>query len=161
MIELQRPAAFQSRLDTWRAQAQAQFLGVNYIVSQCVTQQPIGSGVPVLLTLFEDGQAILFTKKSDGDRDGISEVWFESTADAMEIFKLGVANRQAAEVRIVSLSILRDDMNASAAPRVGQAGELNRYSIPGQGDLTAIAPPQLSMRARFDLAQADCLASLQ
>jgi len=37
MVEIKRPAAFQSRLDTWRAQAQAQFLGVNYIVYQCVT----------------------------------------------------------------------------------------------------------------------------
>ncbi|KAL0050308.1 hypothetical protein WJX82_008680 [Trebouxia sp. C0006] len=69
MVEIKRPAAFQSRLDTWRAQAHAQLLGVNYIVYQCVTQQPMGSGIPVLLTSFEDGQAILFTEKPDGDRD--------------------------------------------------------------------------------------------
>ena len=42
MIEVKRPGPFKSRLDIWRAQAQAQFLGVNYIVFQCTTQQPIG-----------------------------------------------------------------------------------------------------------------------
>ena len=161
MVEIKRPAAFQSRLDTWRAQAQAQLLGVNYIVYQCVTQQPMGSGIPVLLTSFEDGQAILFTEKPDGDRDGMSEVWFESTADALEIFELGVANRQTAEVQTVSMSSLRDEMRASAAPRVGQAGELNTYSTAGPGDLSALGPPELNMRARFDLAHADYLASLQ
>ena len=65
MVEIKRPVPFKSRLDTWRAQAQAQFLGVNYIVSHCATQQPIGLGIPVLLTSFEDGQAILFTGKPD------------------------------------------------------------------------------------------------
>lgn len=161
MVEIKRPVPFKSRLDTWRAQAQAQFLGVNYIVFHCATQQPIGSGIPVLLTSFEDGQAILFTGKPDRDRDGISEVWFDSTADALEIFKLGVATRQAAAVQTISLSDLRDEIIASAAPRVGQAGELNADNSADPDDLSAVGPPQLSMRARFDLAQADYLASLQ
>ena len=163
MIAIKKPVPFQSRLDTWRAQAQAQFLAVNYIVFQCLTQQPIGLGIPVLLTSFEDGQAILFIGKPDRDQDGISEVFFESIADAIEMFKLGVATRQAAaeQTRTVSLSDLRDEMNAAAAPRVDQAGELNAYSIADPDDQSAVGPPQLSMRARFDLAQADCLASLQ
>ena len=159
MVEVKRPVPFKSRLDSWRAQAQAQFLGVNYIVFHCATQQPIGLGIPVLLTSFEDGQAILFTGKPDRDRDGISDVWFDSTADALEIFKLGVATRQAAAVQTISLSDLRDEIIASAAPRVGQAGELNADNGADPDD--PVGPPQLSMHARFDLAQADYLPSLQ
>ncbi len=161
MIEVKRPGPFKRRLDIWRAQAQAQFLGVNYIVFQCITQQPIGWGIPVLLTSFEDGQAILFTGKPDHDRDGISEVWFESARDALEIFKLRVASRQAAITQIVSLSDLRAELTASAAPRVGQAGELIADNTAHPDDPSALGPPQLSLRARFDLAQADYLASLQ
>ena len=158
MVEIKRPAPFKSGLDTWRAQAQAQYLGVNYIF-HCTTQQPIGLGIPVLLTSFEDGQAILFTGKPDHDRDGISEVSFDSIADALNFFKLGVATRHAAAVQTTSLSDLRDEMVASA--RVGQAGELNADNSADPDDLSAVGPPQLSMRARFDLAQADYLASLQ
>ena len=85
LLEVKSSGPFKSRLDIWRAQAQAQSLGVNYIVFQRITQQPIGWGIPVLLTSFEEGQAIVSTGKPDHGWDGISEVWFESARDALEI----------------------------------------------------------------------------
>ena len=117
----------------------------------------------MLLTSFEDGQAILFSGKPDHDRDGIAEVWFESARDALEIFKLRVASRQAAITQIVSLSALRAELTASVAKRVGQAGELIADNTARLDDPSALGPPQLSLRARFGLAisQADYLASLQ
>ena len=72
-----------------------------------------------------------------------------------------MATRQAAAVQTISLSDLRGEIIASAAPRVGQAGELNAHNSADPDDLSAVGPPQLSMRALFDLAQADYLASLQ
>ena len=59
----------------------------------------------------------------------MSKVWFESIADALETFKLGLASRQAAGVQAISLSYLRVEMNASAALRIGQADELNADNI--------------------------------
>ena len=40
MIEVKRPGPSKSRQAILPAQAQSQFLGVNYIVFQCITQQP-------------------------------------------------------------------------------------------------------------------------
>lgn len=57
MLELKKPCVYSSKLHTWRAQAVAECLGVNYIVFRIMLEQPIGGGIPVLLTSFENKQA--------------------------------------------------------------------------------------------------------
>ena len=126
MIETKRPKPYQSRLDTWRAQALAQFLGVNYIVFRCVKQQSIGSGIPVLLTSFQDGEAILFSGQPKQGQDGISQVRFDTIGDALAMFKARVDTRQAAAVQVVSVADLMDAAAPSAPSTTScdQAGEL-------------------------------------
>lgn len=51
VVELEKPDAHKSRLDTWRTQAMAQLLGSYY---HCMTLQPIGAGISVLLTVSEE-----------------------------------------------------------------------------------------------------------
>lgn len=158
LVEVKKPEAYKSKLDRWRAQASGQFLGINYIVFRCMAEQPIGAGIPVLLTSFKDGQAILFIGTEGQEQDSISEISFDSARDAVELFRVGIVARQAASIRQNSVSDLTTELFGSPAP--------SRRDEPAAepahpGDPNILGPPQLSMRARFDLAQADYAAAMQ
>ena len=158
LVEVKKPEAYKSKLDRWRAQASGQFLGINYIVFRCMAQQPIGAGIPVLLTSFKDGQAILFIGTEGQEQDSISEISFDSARDAVELFRVGIVARQAASIRQISVSDLTTELFGSPAP--------NRRDEPAAEpahprDPNILGPPQLSMRARFNLAQADYAAAMQ
>ena len=128
-------------------------------------QQSIGAGIPALLTSFKDGQATLFTGTEGEEQDSISEICFESARDAVEHFKVGVAARQAASIQRqqISLSDLTKELFGSPATnrRDQPSADLHVSEVVDTEDPNTLGPPQLSMRARFDLAPADYAAAMQ
>lgn len=163
MVQLKKPHVYSSRLHTWRAQALAQCLGVNYIMYRIMSEQPMGQGIPVLLTSFEDKQAIVFCGQSDHDQDSISETVFDSAADAINTFKEMVSARQCVAIKTIDYATLRDNVraSASAATRLARIDEHPTDTSAAPHDPNELGKPSLSVRARFELAQAGYLASLQ
>lgn len=82
------------------------------------------------------------------------------------MFKEAVTARQITATKTIDFATLRDNVlakyaSASAVRRLVRIDEHHTDTSAALDDPNEVRPPSMSMRARFELAQADYLASLQ
>lgn len=112
-----------------------------------------------MLSSFKDGQAILFMAKKVRIKIASPNLALSQQRTLLSNSKVSVAARQTASIqrRQISLSDLTKELFGSPAinTRDEPSAELHVSEVVNTVDPNTLGPPQLSMRAWFDLAQAD------